>query len=82
MTVRQINALLGNSRPTCPTLLSPKPLVAARRLFLAQGMDAFLAAAEAFWVHGSAAAAFGHGVLAEDLRDLLPSLSQRLYGSK
>jgi NAD(P)H-hydrate repair Nnr-like enzyme with NAD(P)H-hydrate dehydratase domain len=37
---------------------------------LAQGMDAFTAAAAAVWMHGAAAAAFGPGLLAEDLPDL------------
>jgi NAD(P)H-hydrate epimerase len=45
---------------------------------LAQGMDAFLAAAAAVWVHGAAAAAFGPGLLAEDLPDLLPSVWRRV----
>ncbi len=46
---------------------------------LAQGMDAFLAAAAAVWIHGAAAAAFGPGLLAEDLPDLLPAVLRRLY---
>lgn len=41
---------------------------------LAQGMDAFLAAAAGVWMHGAAAAAFGPGLLAEDLPDLLPAV--------
>ncbi len=39
---------------------------------LTQGMDAFLAAAAATWLHGEAANLFGPGLLAEDLPDLLP----------
>ena len=39
---------------------------------LAQGMEAFSAAAAAVWLHGAAAADFGPGLLAEDLPDLLP----------
>jgi NAD(P)H-hydrate epimerase len=46
---------------------------------LAQGMDAFLAAAAAVWLHGAAAAEFGPGLLAEDLPDLLPTVFRRLY---
>ena len=45
---------------------------------LAQGMDAFFAAAAAVWMHGAAAADFGPGLLAEDLPDLLPSVLRRL----
>lgn len=45
---------------------------------LAQGMDAFLAAAAGVWVHGAAAAAFGPGLLAEDLPDLVPVVLRQL----
>jgi hydroxyethylthiazole kinase-like uncharacterized protein yjeF len=45
---------------------------------LAQGMDAFLAAAAGVWLHGAAAAAFGPGLIAEDIPDLLPGVLQRL----
>lgn len=39
---------------------------------LAQGVPAFAAAAAAVWLHGHAAAAFGPGLIAEDLIDALP----------
>jgi hydroxyethylthiazole kinase-like uncharacterized protein yjeF len=45
---------------------------------LAQGMDAFWAAAAGVWMHGAAAAAFGPGLIAEDLPDLLPAVLRRL----
>jgi len=45
---------------------------------LAQGMDPYLAAAAAVWLHGAAAADFGPGLLAEDLPDLLPPVLRRL----
>jgi hydroxyethylthiazole kinase-like uncharacterized protein yjeF len=45
---------------------------------LTQGVDAFPAAAAAVWMHGDAASAFGLGLLAEDLPDLLPSVLCRL----
>jgi ADP-dependent NAD(P)H-hydrate dehydratase / NAD(P)H-hydrate epimerase len=45
---------------------------------LAQGMDAFAAAASGVWMHGAAAAEFGPGLLAEDLPDLLPAVLRRL----
>lgn len=45
---------------------------------LARGMEPFLAAAAAVWLHGAAAAHFGPGLLAEDLPDRLPSVFRRL----
>jgi len=45
---------------------------------LAQGMEPFLAAAAAVWLHGAAAARFGPGLLAEDLPDRLPAVFRRL----
>jgi NAD(P)H-hydrate epimerase len=43
-------------------------------------MEPFLAAAAAAGLHGAAAAAFGPGLIAEDLPDLLPGVLRRLYG--
>jgi len=45
---------------------------------LAQGMDAFAAAAAGVWVHGAAAVNFGPGLIAEDLPDLVPSVLRQL----
>jgi NAD(P)H-hydrate epimerase len=45
---------------------------------LAQGMDAFLAAAAAVWMHGAAAALFGPGLVAEDLPERLPQVLRQL----
>ncbi len=46
---------------------------------LAQGMDGFDAASAAAWLHGEAAAAFGPGLIAEDLPEALPAVVRRLY---
>jgi hydroxyethylthiazole kinase-like uncharacterized protein yjeF len=48
---------------------------------LAQGMEAFLAASAAVWMHGAAAASFGPGLLAEDLPDLIPGVLRQLSTS-
>ena len=45
---------------------------------LAQGMDAFDAAAAAAWLHGAAAAEFGPGLIAEDIEQALPKVLRRL----
>jgi hydroxyethylthiazole kinase-like uncharacterized protein yjeF len=46
---------------------------------LAQGMEPFDAAAAAVWLHGAAATAFGPGLIAEDLPDLLPGVLRNLF---
>ena len=45
---------------------------------LAQGMAAFEAACAAVWLHGEAAAAFGPGLIAEDLPETLPRVYRTL----
>lgn len=44
----------------------------------AQGMAALDAAVAGVWVHGELARAFGPGLIAEDMADLLPGVLQRL----
>ena len=46
---------------------------------LAQHMPPFEAASAAVWLHGEAAAAFGPGLIAEDLPEALPAVVRRLY---
>ena len=46
---------------------------------LAQGMPAFEAASAAVWLHGQAASAFGPGLIAEDLSEMLPKVYGRLF---
>ena len=45
---------------------------------LAQGMPAFEAASAAVWLHGEAATAFGPGLIAEDLPEMLPRVYRAL----
>ena len=47
---------------------------------LAQGMDAFAAACAAADLHGRAAAAFGRGLIAEDIIAELPGALTRCFG--
>ena len=46
---------------------------------LAQHMPAFEAASAAVWLHGEAAAAFGPGLISEDLPEALPAVYRRLF---
>ena len=45
---------------------------------LTQGMEPFLAAAAAVWLHGAAANNFGTGLIAEDLPYRLPAVFKQL----
>ena len=47
---------------------------------LAQGMPAFEAACAAVWLHGECANAFGPGLIAEDLPEMLPRVLAGLHG--
>ena len=48
---------------------------------IAQGMEPFLAACAASWMHGDAGLRFGLGLLAEDIPELLPSILSDLHQS-
>jgi ADP-dependent NAD(P)H-hydrate dehydratase / NAD(P)H-hydrate epimerase len=67
-----------NAPPTLATAGSGDVLAGMTVGLLTQGMPPFLAAAAAVWMHGAAAAAFGPGLIAEDLPDLLPGVLKGL----
>ena len=68
----------SNAPPTLATAGSGDVLSGIVLGLLANKMNPLLAAAAGVWIHGAAAAAFGPGLMAEDLPDLLPNVLRRL----
>jgi ADP-dependent NAD(P)H-hydrate dehydratase / NAD(P)H-hydrate epimerase len=67
-----------NAPPWLATAGSGDVLAGLVTGLLAQGMAAFDAAAAAVWIHGELGHAFGPGLIADDMPDLVPGVLQRL----
>ncbi|HET8729341.1 MAG TPA: NAD(P)H-hydrate dehydratase, partial [Alphaproteobacteria bacterium] len=71
-------AINANAPPDLATAGTGDVLAGIALGLLAQGMAAFEAACAAVWLQGDAAAAFGPGLIAEDVADGLPGALRRL----
>jgi NAD(P)H-hydrate epimerase len=71
-------AINTNAPPQLATAGSGDVLAGMVLGLLAQGMEAFTAAAAAVWVHGAAGGRLGPGLVAEDLIDAVPPILHHL----
>lgn len=71
-------AINSNAPPELATAGAGDVLAGMATGLIAQGMSAFDAACAAAWLHGDAAAAFGPGLIADDLIESLPAALKKL----
>ncbi|MDH5411642.1 MAG: NAD(P)H-hydrate dehydratase, partial [Alphaproteobacteria bacterium] len=71
-------AICDNAPPELATAGAGDVLAGFGVALMAGGMPPFEAGCCAAWLHGESAAAFGPGLIAEDIPDTLPAVLQRL----
>lgn len=75
-------AICDNAPPDLATAGAGDVLAGFAVALLAQGMPVFEAGCAAAWLHGEAAAAFGPGLVAEDIPECLPGILRALRGGE
>ena len=72
-------SIAANAPPWLATAGSGDVLAGFIGGLMAQGVPSFEAASIGAWLHGEAGHAFGPGLIAEDLPDMLPEVFRNLY---